>query len=862
MSLNQVTAERALTRGPASPPTVGGGPQRVTVRGKFFRRGREKFWFKGVTYGSFEPGTDGEPFPAPSRVATDFGLIRELGANGLRVYHVPPLWLLDLAAAHGLQVLVDIPWPKHICFLDRRETRRTAEEAVRKAVSTCGRHPAVFAFSVANEIPADVVRWSGAWRVAGFLDRLIEIAREIEPGQLYTYASFPPTEFLQPEGTDFVSFNVFLHERKPFEQYLARLQLHAEAKPLMLAEFGVDSVRQGEAFQAETLKWQTEVAFRLGLSGAVVFGFTDDWFRGGKAIEDWAFGVTRRNRETKPAFETVRVAFQRATEFVPPRCPRVSVVVACHNGGRTLEACLESLVSLNYPNYEVVLVDDGSTDPTPRIAEGFTDVQYVRQPHAGLSVARNTGIAASTGEVIAFTDADCRADEDWLRFLVADLLASEYAGMGGPNLLPLEDSRVAAAVMVSPGGPTHVMLTDREAEHVPGCNMAFYRWALDDIGGFDPLFTRAGDDVDLCWRLQEHGHRIGFSPAGFVWHYRRSTPLAYLRQQIGYGEAEALLARKHPEYFNILGGGLWRGRIYGMAQAVVRLRRPVIYHGLFGGGLFQKLYAPAPDHLIMVTASLEYHVLVNLPLLALAMAFPFLWPVSATSLAMSLGVSTLAGWQASLPRGKQALWSRPLIVTLFFLQPLVRGWARYGWRFTLRSIRPTTFHQALPPDPWRPFRSRQVISFWSESGVNRYQLLQRILQRWESEGWQWKPDTGWGDYDAEVYGPRWSRIRLTTVGEEADGGRKLFRCRIAAYSSLRARLVLGSIMGGLLLVFESWLRAEPWVAVLGALIPLWIWCVESEKHLVKRLVTQSIQAAAGDIGLTSVTTTGARSTGV
>src|SRR5437667_1466429 len=176
--------------------------------------------------------------------------------------------------------------------------------------------------------------------------------------------------------------------------------------------------------------------------------------------------------------------------------------------------------------------------------------------------------------------------------------------MGGHNFLPPDDSCVAAAVMVSPGGPAHVMLTDREAEHVPGCNMAFYRSALLQIGGFDPVFHKAGDDVDVCWRLQKLGHRLGFSPAGFVWHYRRSTVRAYLRQQAGYGEAEALLARKHPEYFNVLGGSIWHGRIYTAAKFGVLTQRAVIYHGLFGSGFFQKLYAPEPSLAPMLATSL------------------------------------------------------------------------------------------------------------------------------------------------------------------------------------------------------------------------------------------------------------------
>ena len=190
-------------------------------------------------------------------------------------------------------------------------------------------------------------------------------------------------------------------------------------------------------------------------------------------------GLTTRDRQPKAAFGAVQKMFRAAPYFPLPRYPKVSVVVASYNGERTLKACLDSLQRLNYPDYEVILVDDGSTDATPQIALAHPGVRYFRhEKNLGLSVARNTGIAAATGEIIAFTDSDCRADEDWLYYLVGDLLSSEFAGMGGPNLLPPEDSLVAAAVMVSPGGPAHVMLTDRQAEHIPGCNMAFYKWAL------------------------------------------------------------------------------------------------------------------------------------------------------------------------------------------------------------------------------------------------------------------------------------------------------------------------------------------------------------------------------------------------
>src|SRR6266853_5201546 len=143
---------------------------RVSVDGKFFRRGENKFYVKGVAYGPFAPNSPDEEsgFASPDQTALDFAQIRGLEANLIRIYDVPPKWFLDLAATHKLQVLVDIPWNTHSCFLDSTKGRRQARDAVRRAVYACAGHPAVFAYSVANEIAPDVVRWSGAESVAKF----------------------------------------------------------------------------------------------------------------------------------------------------------------------------------------------------------------------------------------------------------------------------------------------------------------------------------------------------------------------------------------------------------------------------------------------------------------------------------------------------------------------------------------------------------------------------------------------------------------------------------------------------------------------------------------------------------------------
>src|SRR5207248_6764671 len=138
------------------------------------------------------------------------------------------------------------------------------------------------------------------------------------------------------------------------------------------------------------------------------------------------------------------------------------------------------------------------------------------------------------------------------------------------------------------------------------------------------------------------GASIGGAPAGLAWHCRRSTCRTYLRRQAGYGEGEALLMRKHPEYFNLRGAGAWRGRIYTASKFGVILQRPVIYHGLFGSGFFQMLYTPQPALLLMFCTSLEYHVLVTLPLLVLAPSIYALLPVALAGLSISLAVCAVA----------------------------------------------------------------------------------------------------------------------------------------------------------------------------------------------------------------------------
>ena len=237
---------------------------RIVADGKFLRRGDNRFFVKGVTYGTFVPDARGFQFPERSRVAEDFRLMAELGINTVRLYTPPSPEVLDLAAEAGLQLIVGLPWSQHVAFLDNRRLTKQIERDLVAQARELGRHPAVLMLALGNEVPAGVVRWHGRLRVERFLRRLYDECKEASPESLFTYVNFPPTEFLDLSFFDICAFNVYLHREHELRAYLARLQHVAGYKPLLLAEAGADSIREGALGQAAITAMHVRAAFEEG----------------------------------------------------------------------------------------------------------------------------------------------------------------------------------------------------------------------------------------------------------------------------------------------------------------------------------------------------------------------------------------------------------------------------------------------------------------------------------------------------------------------------------------------------------------------------------------------------------------------
>lgn len=738
----------------------------MRVDGKFFAAGNDRFHLRGVTYGTFAPREDHALFPPREVVKRDFAAIAESGFTTVRTYTAPSDDVLELAADWGLRVLAGLFWPdwRYLLGASRHDLRALARDA-RREIATQVRQLAgreeVLAVTLGNEVPADVVRWFGVRPIAEVIDGLVDVAHDEDPDLLVTYANYPTAEYLPLPGIDFLTFNVFLDNERDLRRYLTRLHHLAGDRPLVLGELGrhVEGP-DGPAQQAQLLNDQLEVALERGVAGTCVFAWTDEWHVGDYPVTDWRFGITTEERHPRPALEVCRSWNDKTVRDLDFDWPSLSVVICAYNAADTIEECLSHTRELDYPDLEVLVVDDGSLDATAEIAERLCDgdprMRVIRAEHQGLSGARNVGWQQARGDLIAYLDSDAYPTPEWPYYLALGLDAPTVGGVGGPNVPPVSDPRVAQMVARAPGGPVHVLSSDDRAEHIPGANMAFWRQVLEEVGGFDVVYTAAGDDVDLCWKVLDRDWEIGFHPAALVWHHRRQSIRAYLKQQRGYGRSEALVAQRHPDRFTSLGTARWHGLIYdSFAPSLVRQR---VYRGLYGAASYQSVYRGG-GHGIDVAHQLGTPLAVaTLALTPLLLASPWLalFPGIGVAFLLALFAYDAVGTRPprSLRHGR--LRFRSAVAFLHIAQPLVRFTAR--WRETRLSRRQRPTSTTMP----RPVRRLRHGVLLVPHDRDRAQLASDLVGNLRRAGLTVAVPSGWEDYDARLVGSFLARGDLVT----------------------------------------------------------------------------------------------------
>lgn len=710
-------------------------PGRVTVDGRHLRRNGAPFRVKGVTYGSFRARADGALFPEARQIEADLDAVARHGFTTVRTYTLPPVELLDAAAERGLTVLAGLHYDDWRSVTgSRRSVRRqvldAGSRAVDEAVERLAGRSEVLAVAVGNEVPTDLVRVHGVRSVQAVLGELVQRLHEGDPDLLVTYSNFPTTEYLRVPDIDITCFNVFLEDPERLGAYLRHLHTVAGPTPLLITELGLASELHGEHAQAGSLREQLRVVDESGCAGATVFSWTDEWGVADQAVEGWGFGLTRTDRSAKPALEVAAAWASSELRDLRTSWPSLTVVVCAYNEAALVAECLDSLLALDYPDLDVVVCDDGSNDATLSIMRRYP-FRVLALPHAGLSAARNAGLAAARGDVIAYLDADAHCHPEWPYHLVLSMQAARVTATGGPNLPVGGAGLVERCVAAAPGGPVEVLISDDRAEHVPGCNMTFSSADLRGIGGFDEVFTSAGDDVDVCWKLLDAGGQIAFAPAAQVRHHRRSTVRGYLKQQRGYGRSERMVAARHPHRFNRLGQARWAGSIYGgidvLPAVLPVVLRPVIYHGSLGSAPYQPVVArPAQTvlgwwaALLPLSAPIALAGLAAAPLAPAALAAPALAGLAVGAYAVAIGAS------ACPPRAEpQPLAWRLLVTGLHVGQPFARTWGRLRGPGLLRD------QEGAPAAAWSGDRLQWL------TGLERELRVRNLAVRHSSSSSRW-----------------------------------------------------------------------------------------------------------------------------
>jgi glycosyltransferase involved in cell wall biosynthesis len=271
------------------------------------------------------------------------------------------------------------------------------------------------------------------------------------------------------------------------------------------------------------------------------------------------------------------------------KLPFVSVIVPARNAEETVGECLASLMRLDYDpgRREILVIDNGSSDRTVEIVREYP-VCCLFESRRGPSAARNRGVQASRGEIVAFTDADCVVTTGWLRALVRGFERPEVWAVAGE------------IVAYPPRTPAERYVARRKARwqepalratrpFAVTSNAAFRRETFDRLGLFDPRLIKA-QDKDFGWRFLGAGDpELAYSSEALVLHHHRPTAWKLFTQHAGWGYGAALLHRKHGLPWSVRLELRKQGELFG---AIAALAAAAARHGVRGGDR-RDLYDPA-----------------------------------------------------------------------------------------------------------------------------------------------------------------------------------------------------------------------------------------------------------------------------
>jgi GT2 family glycosyltransferase len=264
----------------------------------------------------------------------------------------------------------------------------------------------------------------------------------------------------------------------------------------------------------------------------------------------------------------------------------VSVVIPVRNGATTIAEQLNALGDQAADCHEIVVIDHGSTDHTRSVVQGFlghipnlriVDGSGVR----GMAGVRNLAAASSVGDILC-CDADDVVAPGWIRAMASAL--DDYDIVGGSLE---EESLNAPSIRPRTSQATGLPTACGYLPFSTGANSAIRRETIDQLGGWDERYERCGEDIELCWRAQLAGYRIGFAPDAVVHYRHRSTARSMRQQQVRYGWSHAMLHRdfraRGLRRGSVLNAArMWGGAVVIAPVALVRPQHRLRWHGAIG----------------------------------------------------------------------------------------------------------------------------------------------------------------------------------------------------------------------------------------------------------------------------------------
>jgi glycosyltransferase involved in cell wall biosynthesis len=279
--------------------------------------------------------------------------------------------------------------------------------------------------------------------------------------------------------------------------------------------------------------------------------------------------MTALDKRGLPAPRTPRCLTER--EQFLARAPFVSVVIPTHNRPDRIQSCLRTLLALDYPNYEIVVVDNAPSGPETAeyIQQTYANhpqIHYVREDRAGGSWARNAGIVAARGKILAFADDDIVVDTHWLTEMVKAFTVVEDVACVTGLILPFEletpaqfwieefggfakgfQRRIFDMKKYHPKTPLHPYTA---GQFGAGACMAFTANFLHSVGGFDialgpATIARGGEDLTLFFEAVVRGHRLVYEPAAIGYHPHHREYRALQKQVYDYGIGFAALTLRN-----------------------------------------------------------------------------------------------------------------------------------------------------------------------------------------------------------------------------------------------------------------------------------------------------------------------------